>query len=128
MFSMCYIKWFTYILYCAIRNSRLILTITLTIVHFVWFQYTRRNFILEYWIKNILKLKTHCINCYSLEIIVLMTGKIFSMAGKWPGIILVDENGHPALSSRSKTIFEFILKWNIKMSVFGGGFQHSYKF
>ena len=40
-------------------------------------------------------LKTHCINCYSLETIFLMTENIFSMTGKWPGIIFIDENGHP---------------------------------
>ena len=33
-------------------------------------------------------LKTYCINCYSLETIFLMTGKL-------PGIIFADENGHP---------------------------------
>ena len=32
-----------------------------------------------------------------------MTGKKLSMIGKWPGIIFVDENGHPDKSE----IFKF---------------------
>ena len=32
--------------------------------------------------KYLKTLKTRCINCYSLETIFLMTGKIFSMTGK----------------------------------------------
>ena len=51
-------------------------------------------------------MKTHCINCYSLETIFLMTGKKFSMTGKWPGIIFVDENGHPDFFMNWERLFE----------------------
>ena len=54
-------------------------------------------------------LKTHCISCYSLETIFLMTGKKFSMTGKWPGIIFVDENGHPGNINRNLQLIKIYL-------------------
>ena len=47
-----------------------------------WFRYTRRNFRI-FNTKYFKTLKTHCINCYSLETILLMTGKKFSMTGNY---------------------------------------------
>ena len=65
----------------------LTVTATLTIVHFEWF----RDFgipeeisFLNINLKYFKTLKTHCINCYSLETIFLMTGNYFRL-----------ENGHP---------------------------------
>ena len=55
-------------------------------------------------------LKTHCINCYSLETIFLMTRKKFSMTWKWPGIIFVDENSH--LEIKNKINFFTLLFFN----------------
>ena len=63
-----------------------LLTVTLTIVHFVWF----RDFRIpgEISFQNIDKkffetLNTHCINCYSLETNFLIKKKKFSMTGNY---------------------------------------------
>ena len=64
----------------------------------------QEKFHFRIWSKKYFKtLKTHCINCYSLENIFLITGKKFSMTGKWP------RNDRELFSSMKTVTLIFVL-------------------